>query len=151
MKNFSLQTLSSEIKDAIEKAVEIRKNAYAPYSNYYVGAVILTKDGKQFCGSNAETANYDGTCAETGAISEYIASGAKKVGDKIDFVVVIGGATNRSPIEESFATPCGRCRQRLHEHCSPNTKIICYNETVTSAKVFTLEELIPHAFGPENL
>ncbi|MFC4171856.1 cytidine deaminase [Microvirga sp. GCM10011540] len=123
-----------------EAAKAIQAKAYAPYSRFKVGAAIATPDGKVFTGCNVENAAYPvGSCAEAGAISAMIAAG----GSRIAQIVVMGEG-------ENLVTPCGGCRQRIREFAMPDTPIhIAGPEGIR--KSFTLDELLPFSFGPDNL
>jgi cytidine deaminase len=115
-------------------------NAYAPYSQFPVGAAILTPEGEIFAGCNVENAAYpQGACAEAGAISAMALAGGRRIAE----VVVVGGGAG-------LCTPCGGCRQRLREFAAPDTPIhIAGPEGVRAS--FTLAQLLPESFGPENL
>ena len=116
------------------------EKAYAPYSKFKVGAAILDENGKYHVGCNIENAAYPiGNCAEASAISAMIASN----GNKIIAISVTGYG-------DLLCTPCGGCRQRIREFASLNVPIIVGNEKEIK-KIFTLEELLPYSFGPENL
>lgn len=123
------------------KTAQVAMNkAYVPYSNFPVGAVIYTENGKQYSGCNVENAAYpEGTCAEAGAIAAMVLDGEQSINE----IYVMGEGDN-------LVTPCGGCRQKIREFASPDTKIhICSPNEVR--KTFTLEELLPASFGPENL
>ncbi len=130
----------SEIDVLFDAAKAIQARAYVPYSCFRVGAAILTPEGQVFSGCNVENAAYpQGACAETGAISAMIAGG----GTRIAAILVVGDG-------EALVTPCGGCRQRIREFASPDAPIhIAGPEGVRRS--FTLEELLPWSFGPENL
>ncbi len=116
-------------------AVTIMGRAYAPYSNFPVGAAALTTDGRTVVGANVENAAYGVTlCAECGLISDLIASGG---GLLRAFVCVDGNG--------DVLMPCGRCRQLLWEHGGPNLVL----DTVTGFK--TMDQVLPDAFGPADL
>ncbi len=126
---------------ALFKAAEaIRAKAYAPYSNFAVGAAILADDGNIYAGCNIENAAYpQGNCAEASAISAMIAGGARR----ITRIYVTGPGV--APV-----TPCGGCRQRIREFADLDVTIISHGvdgEPLTS----TLAKLLPHSFGPEFL
>jgi len=123
-----------------EAAKAIQAKAYAPYSRFKVGAAIETPDGKVFAGCNVENAAYPvGSCAEAGAISAMIAAGESRIAA----IVVMGEG-------ENLVTPCGGCRQRIREFAGPETPIhIAGPEGVRRS--FTLNELLPFSFGPDNL
>ncbi|MDQ4136239.1 MAG: cytidine deaminase [Pseudomonadota bacterium] len=130
----------SEIDVLFDAAKAIQARAYVPYSCFRVGAAILTPEGQVFSGCNVENAAYpQGACAETGAISAMIAGG----GTRIAAILVVGDG-------EALVTPCGGCRQRIREFASPDAPIhVAGPEGVRRS--FTLEELLPWSFGPENL
>ncbi|WP_374661146.1 cytidine deaminase [Inhella sp.] len=115
--------------------------AYAPYSNYRVGAALLAEDGRIFGGCNVENAAYpQGNCAESGAISAMVLAGQRRA----TAVLVYGAGLH--PI-----TPCGGCRQRLREFCDPKTfRVLAVNEGGVQQE-WTLEQLLPHSFGPDHL
>lgn len=123
-----------------EAAEAVRAHAYAPYSNFHVGAAILADDGKIYAGCNVENAAYPvGNCAEPSAIAAMLAGG----GTRIKTIFVTGPGI--MPV-----TPCGGCRQRIREFADPDTKIICYG--IEGEPLFTtLSALLPHSFGPEFL
>ena len=125
----------------IKAAIAARKTAYAPYSKFDVGAAILDEAGRIHTGQNVENAAYpNGICAETAAIAAMISSGATRI---VTMAVSGGDGT-------ILCTPCGGCRQRIREFASPQTKILICDDSDQRA-VFTLEELLPASFGPDNL
>ena len=123
-----------------EAARTIQAKAYAPYSRFKVGAAIETPDGRIFSGCNVENAAYPvGSCAEAGAISAMIAAGENRIAR----IVVMGEGDN-------LVTPCGGCRQRIREFAPLDAPIhIAGPEGIR--KSFTLDELLPFSFGPDNL
>jgi cytidine deaminase len=123
-----------------EAARKIRENAYVPYSNFAVGAAILTGSGTIIAAANVENAAYpQGQCAEASAIGAMIAAGERRIAA----VMVVGGG-------DALVTPCGGCRQRIREFAAADTPIhIASPEAVRAT--FTMDELLPHSFGPENL
>ena len=125
----------------LEAAKSVRERAYAPYSNFDVGAAILDENGQIHSGQNVENAAYpNGICAETAAISAMVSAG----GTRIIAIAVAGGDGS------VLCTPCGGCRQRIREFAAPETPIIICDDTDQRAS-FTLEALLPASFGPENL
>lgn len=117
-----------------------RANAYAPYSRFAVGAAVLDEHGAIHAGCNVENAAYPvGSCAEAGAVAAMVLAG----GRRIRSVLVVGGG-------EGLCTPCGACRQRIREFAAADTPIHIAGERGLRAS-FTLAELLPHSFGPENL
>ncbi|WP_433023201.1 cytidine deaminase [Kribbella sp. CA-294648] len=118
-----------------EAAVGAMRRAYAPYSGFPVGAAALVDDGRIVAGCNVENASYGLTlCAECGLVSELHASGGGRL---VAFTCV--------DHHEQLLTPCGRCRQLLHEHGGPGLLI----ESTTGSR--PLRELLPEAFGPERM
>jgi cytidine deaminase len=114
--------------------------AYAPYSRFNVGAAIRTPSGAIFAGCNVENAAYpQGACAEAGAISAMAMAGERRIAE----ILVIGDG-------EDLVTPCGGCRQRIREFADPDTAIHIAGPQGVRA-TFTLDELLPHSFGPEHL
>ncbi len=125
-------------KELIQKALEAQRLAYVPYSNFHVGAAIITEDDSIYTGCNIEIASYSPTlCAERTAIFKAISEGHKK----IKAIAVVGDAN------PTF--PCGVCRQVIREF-GKDAKIIIAN-SVDDYKEYTLDELLPHSFGPEDL
>ena len=127
-------------KSFYEAAEAIRAKAYAHYSQFSVGAAILADDGQIYSGCNIENAAYpQGNCAEASAIAAMIAGGAKR----ITRIYVTGPGS--APV-----TPCGGCRQRIREFADLNVTVISHG-VEGEALVCTLEQLLPHSFGPEYL
>lgn len=123
-----------------EAAENVRPKAHVPYSGFKVGAAILADDGKIYVGCNIENAAYpQGTCAEASAIAAMISAGARR----IERIYVTG--PGKDPV-----TPCGGCRQRIREFGGPDTPIISHG-LEGEPLMTTLEELLPHSFGPEHL
>ncbi|MGL4635123.1 MAG: cytidine deaminase [Beijerinckiaceae bacterium] len=117
-----------------------KAKAYVPYSRFHVGAAILADDGKVYAGCNVENAAYpSGTCAETGAVAAMILGGGKRI---VEIVVTGDG--------DLLCTPCGNCRQRIREFSSADTKVHVA-DSKRIRQTFTLNELLPASFGPENL
>jgi cytidine deaminase len=129
------------INTLIQIATQARKHAHAPYSHFPVGAAVLDEHGNIHHGCNVENAAYpSGSCAEEQAIGSMVASGGKQ----IKAIVITG-------ISDAPITPCGACRQRIREFADSDTEIyICHVEEGVK-KVFTIDELLPYSFGPDNL
>ena len=120
-------------------AVSMLERAYAPYSNFPVGAALECEDGTVYTGCNVENAVYPaGICAERNAIFHAVAEGHTRF-----HRIVIAGKSS------DFCVPCGVCRQVMREF-STDLEIICLNGR-GEEKTFTLEELLPHSFGPDHL
>jgi cytidine deaminase len=130
----------SSLDKLFEAAKAIQARAYVPYSRFKVGAAIRTPDGRIFAGCNVENAAYPvGTCAEAGAIAAMIGGGGSRIAE----ILVMGDGP-------MLVTPCGGCRQRIREFAAPDTPIhIAGPEGLRRS--FTLDELLPFSFGPDNL
>ena len=125
----------------IAAAVAARAKAYAPYSRFLVGAAVKDETGAVHSGCNVENAAYpQGTCAEAGAIAAMVLTGGRKI---VEAAVVGGG--------DGLVTPCGGCRQKLREFGAPTLAIHVCDEAGRIKRSFTLGELLPASFGPENL
>lgn len=138
------KTQSEALIAAAHKAAE---DAYAPYSDYQVGAALLFDDGAVITGSNVENASYGlALCAETVAVSRAFGEGRR---GGLVAVAVVGPPDkgDGSPI-----TPCGRCRQVMNELASlggTDPEILCVGKD--EVRSVTLSALLPHAFGPDHL
>ena len=125
----------------IAAAVKARAAAYAPYSRFLVGAAIKDEAGRIHPGCNVENAAYpQGTCAETGALAAMVLAGGRRIVE----VAVVGGG-------EGLVTPCGGCRQKLREFAAGDAAIHVCDAAGRVRRTFTLDELLPASFGPENL
>jgi cytidine deaminase len=125
----------------VQAAVKARLNSYSPYSNFKVGAALLDEHGQIHSGCNVENSAYpEGTCAEAGALSALAISGARKIME----VAVVGAGSG-------LVTPCGGCRQKIREFAGPEVKIHVCDDSGNVKRTFTLEELLPSSFGPDNL
>ncbi len=134
MENASNETL-------IQTATNVRQNAYAPYSHFQVGAAVLDEHGGIHDGCNVENAAYpSGSCAEEQAIGSMVASG----GRRIRRIVIVGDS-------DLPVTPCGACRQRIREFGDSETVIEVHDVEKGLQKTYTLDALLPDAFGPDNL
>lgn len=123
-----------------QAAIAALPSAYAPYSQFQVGAAIEDDRGQIYTGVNVENAAYPvGSCAEAGAIAAMVHAGGRKI---MRIAVAGRGA--------ELCTPCGGCRQRIREFASATTEIlVCDEQGVRQS--FSLETLLPHSFGPDNL
>lgn len=127
-----------KIEKLIESAFEARKYSYSPYSNFAVGAAVLTLNEKVFTGCNIESASFTPTiCAERTAISKAVSEGEKK----FKAVAIVGSS--------EYTYPCGVCRQFMREFGKELTVIVA--NSISDYKVFSLEQLFPCSFGPEDL
>lgn len=127
-----------------ECAKEAMKKAYAPYSGFFVGAALQTKDGKVYSGQNIENAAFGPTnCAERTAFFKAISEGERD----FEKIAVVGGKNGKI---ESITPPCGVCRQVMREFCNDDFKIIMGKED-GSFLTCTLKDLLPLSFAPENV
>ena len=131
--------LTDEIRtQLIEAAIDARKWAYAPYSNYLVGAALLTTSGRIYDGVNVENAAYPATiCAERVAVFKAVSEGER------NFVAL-------AVITANGGSPCGSCRQVLAEF-GLDTKVIIADSEGKVFREATVGELLPEAFGPSYL
>jgi cytidine deaminase len=133
-----LPLTDEERHNLIERATEVRRHAYAPYSNYPVGAALRTKSGKVFTGVNVENAAYPTSmCAERTAVFKAVSEGEREF-DAIAVVTDNGGS------------PCGACRQVLVEFGLDTTVLIANGEGELLQET-TVKDLLPGAFTPEQL
>ena len=124
----------------IKATKEAMSKAYVPYSNYPVGALIVTNNGNTYSGCNVENASYPlGNCAEASAIASMILGGEKKI--KTIYIMTKN---------DEGAIPCGGCRQRIREFSDENTQIMMCSPDGVQNRI-NLSELLPHSFGPEHL
>jgi cytidine deaminase len=131
---------ADELQRLLDAARAARQRAYAPYSKFHVGAAVLDDQGRVHAGCNVENAAYpQGVCAEAGALSAMVLAGSTRV----RALVVVGEGP-------AWVTPCGGCRQKLREFAAPDTPVIVASPTEVQAR-FTLEQLLPASFGPEQL
>lgn len=129
----------------IDTAIEQLKFSYTPYSNFKVGAALLTKSGKIYTGCNIENASYTPTnCAERTAFFKAVSEGVR------DFqaICIVGGKDGKLT---EYTAPCGVCRQVMMEFCNPKTFQIILAVDKERYEIYTLEELMPSGFGPLNL
>lgn len=129
----------------IDTAIEQLKFSYTPYSNFKVGAALLTKSGKIYTGCNIENASYTPTnCAERTAFFKAVSEGVR------DFqaICIVGGKEGKLT---EYTAPCGVCRQVMMEFCDPKTFQIILAVDKEQYTIYTLEELMPLGFGPLNL
>ena len=132
--------ISEYFERLFEEAKKVRERAHVPYSQFKVGAALLSEDKTIIVGCNVENAAYpQSQCAEASAIGNLVSQGFSNIIE----VVVIGSG-------DILASPCGGCRQRLREFASLNTPIHMCNIN-GHLKTSTLAELLPDSFGPENL
>lgn len=135
-----------DTKQLIHEALEARNMAWAPYSNFLVGAALLCANGKVYRGCNIENAAFGpGNCAERTAIFKAVSEGER---DFVSIAVVGGPRENTGDL--GFAYPCGVCRQVMLEFCKPDFEIIVAANQETY-KRHTLAELLPKGFKAKEL
>ena len=128
-------------EELVKEAFKAMDNAYAPYSNYHVGACVLCRDGRTFYGANIENASYGATnCGERSAVFAAYSYGYRK--DDIEALAIVSDG-------KKVGAPCGICRQVLSELLNQDTPIILSNGTETIEK--TIAELLPMQFGIDDL
>ena len=128
-------------EELIKEAFKAMENAYAPYSNYHVGACLLCKDGRTFYGANIENASYGATnCGERSAIYGAYSYGYRK--QDIEAIAIVTDG-------KRVGTSCGICRQVMSELLEPTTPIIFSNGKET--KVTNIVELLPDSFSTEDV
>ena len=132
--------ISEYFERLFEAAKKVREKAHVPYSQFKVGAALLSEDKQIIVGCNVENAAYpQSQCAEASAIGNFVSQGFSNIIE----VVVIGSG-------DVLCSPCGGCRQRLREFSKLDVPIHMCNID-GHIKTSTLGELLPDSFGPENL
>lgn len=133
------------IGELIGRALEARKNSYAPYSHYRVGAALLAAGGKIYAGCNVENASYSATnCAERTAFFAAVAAGERQFS-----AIAVAGSPEGEMTQ--LAWPCGVCRQVMREFCDPEHFLVIAAKSETDYEIRLLKELLPDSFGPDNL
>ncbi|MEJ2735428.1 MAG: cytidine deaminase [Anaerolineae bacterium] len=126
--------------ELVDRAKQARERAYAPYSSFPVGAALLGRSGRVYTGCNVENAAYPlVTCAERTAVTKAVSEGEREF-EAIAVVTATG------------ATPCGACRQILHEFSGPDGDLrVIVADTAGHVRTFTIAELLPEGFTPDQL
>ncbi len=131
---------NSDFDLLVKKAYEGREKAYAPYSNFKVGAAVLAEDGKIYTGCNIENASYGATnCAERTAIFKAVSEGNRT----IQAIAIVG-------VENDYTYPCGICRQVIVEFATEDIAIIL-GKSPTEYIVKSMKEILPGAFTKADL
>lgn len=121
------------------------QNAYSPYSQFYVGAALLSKSGRVYTACNVENASYSATsCAERNAFFKALSEGEREF-------VAISIAGGKDGIASNFCPPCGLCRQVMAEFCVPDEFLIILTDATGEYEIYTLAELLPVGFGKSLL
>lgn len=141
VKTKALDRVKNQGKPAMalfKKARDVRRNAYAPYSRFKVGAALRDEKGRVHVGCNAENASYGGTlCAERGAVTAMVAAGGRDITE----IFIVTDTPEGCP-------PCGFCRQVLSEFSSDPRRTKVHIATLGGQSyTLTLAELLPHAFN----
>ena len=127
------------MRELIEKALQAREKAYAPYSQFKVGAALLSENGKIYTGCNVENVSYPvGICAERVAVSKAVADGERN----FTAIAIVGSG-------EDHCMPCGMCRQFMAEFCKGNFDVIVA-KSIDDYKIIKMSELLPHTFKMIN-
>ncbi|MBR4469796.1 MAG: cytidine deaminase [Erysipelotrichaceae bacterium] len=125
-------------EELVKLAFEAREKAYAPYSNWKVGAALLTKQGKVYLGCNIENSGFSATvCAERTAFFKAVSEGEYD----FDKIAIVGGDAQKG--SQGYCTPCGVCRQVMSEFCRPDDFEVICGKSETEYKVFKLREMLP--------
>ena len=134
-----------EPKELLEAAKRARSNAYTPYSNFRVGAALLTTDGRVFLGANIENSSYGATmCAERSAFAGAVSSGARS----FEAIAIVGAPGGQEP--DAPCPPCGICRQFISEFCGPEFPIYLADGQ-DGVQRRCLGELLADAFGSDRM
>lgn len=134
-------------KQLLKMAMEIREQAYAPYSKFHVGVALLCKDGTVVKGCNVENVSYGATiCAERTAFCNAVSQGEHA----FSAIAIVGGFKDK---KLELCPPCGICRQVMAEFCDVESfRVILWNgDAETEPVIKTLAELLPYGFSKENL
>ena len=120
------------------------EKSYVPYSHFHVSAALLCTDGSIYTGNNIENAAYSATvCAERTAFFKAVSEGKRD----FEAIAICGGAEG---VVKDYCPPCGVCRQVMREFCGPDFKILLARSE-DDVKEYTLKQLLPESFGPDNL
>ena len=137
-----IKNLDEKYLKLYNEALKAYENSYSPYSNFKVGASLLTKDGNIFIGTNVENISFGLTnCAERSSLFNAYSNGYRK--DDIEVLLIVGNTSK--PI-----SPCGACRQVMSELLNKDTKVYLTN-LKKDVKVVTVEDLIPYVFTDGDL
>ncbi len=135
-----------EYSQLVKMALDMREFSYSPYSNFCVGAALLTVDGKVYTGCNIENAGYTpSNCAERTAFFKAVSEGNKN----FKAIAVVGGKKDAKELD--YCAPCGVCRQVMMEFCDYENFDIILAKSEDDYKVIKLNELLPMGFGPGNI
>lgn len=133
----------SKIKSLAEQAIEAQRYSYSPYSQFQVGAALLSREGAVFTGCNIENVAFSPTnCAERTAFFKAISQGVQ------DFsaIAIVGNPKGVSPTDHGFCSPCGVCLQVMAEFCHPETFLVILVKSPEDYRCHLLKDLLPFAF-----
>jgi cytidine deaminase len=132
--------MRADVQELFDAAVAVQANAHVPYSHFRVGAAVRSATGRVYVGCNVENAAYpQGLCAEASAIAAMVAAGERELA--VVLTVCDG---------DMLSTCCGGCRQKIREFATPATVIHTAGPEGVR-RSYSMEELLPDSFGPENL
>lgn len=135
----------SVVKNLIRAAIDSLQNAYTPYSNFKVGAALLTRQQKIYTGCNIENASFTPTnCAERTAFFKAVSEGEKE----FVAIAIVGG---KDGVLTDYCPPCGVCRQVIREFADPKRFLVILAKSEEDYQLYFLEELLPLSFGPEHM
>ena len=135
-----MNPLTQQGRTLVDAALEVREHAAAIYSGFKVGAALLDSTGKTWTGCNVESSSYGlSCCAERTALFKAISEGVRD----FDTIAIVAGGNG-------LATPCGACRQVLHDY-APGVQVILHNPETDESGSMPLSDLLPHAFSEANL
>ena len=130
----------------IREARAARLRSYSPYSNFQVGAALLTRSGKVYHGCNIENAAYSPTnCAERTAFFKAVSEGERE----FEKIAIVGAPAGREP--DGTCAPCGVCRQVMMEFCDPETFLVVLADGKDRLLELPLKDLLPLGFSGKNL
>lgn len=134
------------IGELAKEAMRMRQFSYVPYSNFCVGAALLTEEGKIYTGCNIENASYTPTnCAERTAFFKAVSEGEYH----FKAIAIAGGPKGAEKL--SYCSPCGVCRQVMMEFCDYENFQVILVKSETEYQIYSLKEILPLGFGPGDL
>ncbi len=136
------------MKELVKKALEAQKFSYSPYSNFQVGAALLTKTGKIYTGCNIENVAFSPTnCAERTAFFKAVSEGEKN----FVAIAIVGSPKGSKEEDREYCMPCGVCRQVMAEFCGIKDFKVILGKSEEDYKEYTLDEILPFAFTKDAI
>lgn len=133
------------VTELIKSALKAREKSYSPYSEFKVGAALLTRELRIYTGCNIENAAYSpGICGERTAVYKAVSEGARGF-----LAIAVAGGRGQEP--DSYAFPCGVCRQVMREFVNPEEFLVIVAKSISDYQIYTLCQLLPESFGPDHL